>query len=123
MDPISFEIYRIFCKYAIETVDIFVWAYKVIQLSCITRSISIDDLTFGQIALGINSLVIKYCDSKYDQKGKITSSKNYYCNPFDYLLCIFTALGCYLCIHGERWTSHKDTTFRNWILRQLIAPH
>ena len=39
------------------------------------RSISIDDLTFGQIELGTDSLVIKYYDSKSDQKGERTSSK------------------------------------------------
>ena len=58
-DPISFELYIIFCKYAIETVYIFVWAYTVVQWSFMERSIYIDDLTFGQIELRTDSLVIK----------------------------------------------------------------
>ena len=53
------------------------------------RSASIDDLTFGQIAIGKDSLTIEYCDSKADQKGEKTSPKNCYANPFDYLACIF----------------------------------
>ena len=32
VDPISFELYRILCKYAIDTGDIFLWAYTIVQL-------------------------------------------------------------------------------------------
>jgi len=45
-DPITFELYRLLCKYAIEEGDIFTWAFTVLQWSCMARSISIDDLTF-----------------------------------------------------------------------------
>ena len=27
--------------------------------------------------------------------------------------CIFTALGCYFCIHDEAWKEQKDSIFRN----------
>ena len=67
MDPISFELYIILCKYKIDTRYIFLWTYTLVQWSCMASSISIDDLTFGQIALGKYSLVIEYCDSKYDK--------------------------------------------------------
>ena len=53
------------------------------QWSCMARSISIDDLTFAQIALGTDSLVVEYIDSKADQKGEKTSPENCYTNPFD----------------------------------------
>ena len=76
MYSISVYLYIIFYKYAIETVGIFVWAYTVVQWSCMTRSISIDDLAFGQIVLGKDSLVIEYYDSKSDKKGEHTSPKN-----------------------------------------------
>ena len=33
------------------------------------QSISIDDLTFGQVALGTDSLVIEYCNSKSEKKN------------------------------------------------------
>ena len=84
-----------------------------VQWPCVVKSISIDDLTFGQVGLGTDSLVIEYCDSKADEKVEHTSPKNCYANPFDYTVCIFTALGCYLCVHGEKWSLQHDSIFRN----------
>jgi hypothetical protein len=74
---------------------------------CMARSISIDDLTFAQVSLGSDSLVVEYCDSKSDQKGERMLPKNCYVNPYYYNSCISTALGCYLCIHDESWKSQK----------------
>ena len=122
-DPISFELYRLLCKYAINAGNIFVWAFTVVQWSCMARSISIDDLTFAQVSLGTDSMVIEYCDSKADQKGEKTSPKNCYANPFDYRVCIFTALGCYFCIHDECWREQKDSIFRNRNAKQGTAAH
>ena len=112
-DPIPYELYRKLCKYAIDMGNMFVWAFTVTQWACMARSISIDDMTFGQISIASDSLVIEYCDSKADQKGERTSPKNCYANPFDLNVCIFTALGCYFCTNEEAWKSQKDTIFRN----------
>ena len=100
-------------KYTTDMSNMFVRAFAVTQWACMARSISIDDMTFGQISIGSDSLVIEYCDSKADQKGERTSPKNCYANPFDLNVCIFTALGCYFCTNEEVWTSQKDTIFRN----------
>ena len=110
-DPIPFELYRLLCKYAIEVGNTFVWAFTVLQWSCMARSVSIDDLTFGQLSLGSDSLIVEYCDSKADQSGERTSPKNCYANPFDVNVCIFAAPGCYFCINDESWSSQKDTIF------------
>ncbi len=56
------------------------------------RSISINDLTFAQVSLGTDSLVVEYCDSKSDQKGERASPKNGYANPVDYNFCILLLL-------------------------------
>jgi hypothetical protein len=95
----------------IERGNIFVWAFTVMQWSCMARSMPIDDLTFA--SLRTDSLEVEYCDSKSDQKGERTSSKNCYANPVDYNFCIFTAFGCYFCIHDESWKSQNDKLFRN----------
>ena len=71
------------------------------QWSCMARSINIDDLTFAMASLGTDSLIIEYADSKADQKGERTSPKNCYANPFNFQVCIFTALGCYFCVNDE----------------------
>ena len=69
-DAISFELYRLLCKLAIKKGNIFLWAFTVTQWSCMARSISIDDLTFAQIAMGMDSLVVEYVDSKVDKKRR-----------------------------------------------------
>ena len=112
-DPISYPLYRLICMDAITRGDLFTWAFSVFQWSCMARSINIDDLTFKQLSLAKDSLVVKYCDSKADQKGEKTSPKNCYANPLDPAVCIFTALGCFLCLNDESWASEKDTIFRS----------
>jgi hypothetical protein len=94
-DLISYELYRLLYKMTIQRGDIFVWACMDMQWARMARSIPIDDLTFVQVSLGTDSLVVEYCDSKSDQEGERISPKNCYANPFDYNVCIFTALGCY----------------------------
>ena len=111
------------CKLAIELGNIFVWVFTVMQWSCMARSISIDYLTFTQITLSTNSLVVEYMDSKADQKGERTSLKNCYKNPFDYWVCIFTALGFYFFLHDESWDSERDTFFRNRNKNQGTTVH
>ena len=112
-DPIPFELYRLICQLCIATGNIFGWCFTVLQWSCMARSISIDDLTFGQISVGSDSIIIEYCDSKADQKGEKTTPKNCYPNPFDHNVCILTALGCYLCLNNETYMTERDTIFRN----------
>lgn len=51
------------------------------------RSASIDDLTFLQLKLATDSIVVGYDDSKADQKGEITTPKNCFANPFDFHGC------------------------------------
>ena len=122
-DPITFELYRLLCKIAIDAGNMFAWAFTVAQWSCMARSISIDDLTFGQISVASDSLVIEYCDSKSDQTGDKTTPKNCYANPYDYHVCIFTALGCYFCMNNETYMSERDTIFRNREAEPGTASH
>ena len=122
-DAISFELYRLLCKFAIQSGNIFLWAFTCTQWSCMARSISIDDLTFAQISLGTDALVVEYCDSKSDPRGERTSPKNCYANPFDFRVCLFTALGCYFCVNDETWHSERDTIFRNKKKKTGSAAH
>ena len=87
------------------------------------RSINIDNLSFGQIALGMDSVIIEYYDSKSDQTGEKTVPKNCYANPFDMSICIFTALGCYFSVQEEVWTSDRDTIFRAKGAKSGTAAH
>ena len=95
-----------------EAGDTFTWAFTVFQWNCMTRSIDIDELTFSQLSLGKDSLIVKYCNTKMDQAGEKTSPKNCYSNPFNPFVCIFTALGCFVALNEETWVSTKNTIFR-----------
>ena len=67
--------------------------------------------------------MLECADSKSDQKGEHTSPKNCYANLFNFLVYIFTALGCYFCGNDEAWDSERDTIFRHKKNKQGTAAH
>ena len=111
-DPITYSFYKLICDMAIKIGDMYLWAYTVCQWNCIARSINIDGLSFGQFSLGMDSVVIEFYDTKSDQTGEKTVPKNCFANPFDMEVCIFTALGCFLSVQEEVWSTDRDTLFR-----------
>ena len=58
-----------------------------------------------------DSIVIHYDYNKKDQKGETTSPKNCYANPFNPAVCMFLALGCYLCIDRDKFDRTSDDIF------------
>ena len=90
---ISFPLYCTICFEALTRSLTFVWVFTVLQWNCMTRSVNIDNLRFNCFSLGTDSIVVGYWDTKKDKKGKNTSPKNCYANPFDWTICPVTALG------------------------------
>jgi hypothetical protein len=70
------------------------------------RSASIDPLGFHNISKGVDSIVIKYDDSKADNAGEKVSPKNIFANPFNPYICSFLSLGCYFCINRETFMTN-----------------
>lgn len=108
-DPITFPLYRKICSEAVRRGLIFLWAFTVLQWNCMARSINIDNLQFNCFALGADSIIIQYWDTKKDKTGENTSPKNCYANPFEWNICPFTALGCYLCLMDEVFVDGENT--------------
>jgi hypothetical protein len=54
---------------------------------------------------GVDSIVIKYDDSKADNAREKVSLKNIFANPFNPYICSL-ALGCYFCINRETFTTN-----------------
>ena len=108
-DPITFPLYRKICFEAVKRGLIFLWVFTVLQWNCMARSINIDNLQFNCFALGADSIIIQYWDTKKDKAGENTSPKNCYANPFDWTICPFTALGCYLCLMDEVFADGENT--------------
>ena len=65
------------------------------------RSISIDALGFHNLSRGVDSIRVKYDDSKSDKAGEKCTQKNCYGNPFDGNICFFLAMGCYCALQPE----------------------
>jgi hypothetical protein len=105
-DPISFILYELICKWALESNNVLVWVWTVIQWNCMARSASIDPLGFHNISKGVDSIVIKYDDSKADNAGEKVSPKNIFANPFNPYICSFLSLGCYFCINRETFMTN-----------------
>jgi hypothetical protein len=123
-DAITFPLYTQICKWAVNLGWIFLWAFTVMQWNCMARSINIDNLCFNCFSVGKDSLVVKFWDSKKDKKGEKTSPKNLYSNPFNYLICVTTALGCYLSIFDESFsTGKRSSIFLNEKAREGSASH
>jgi hypothetical protein len=96
-DPINTTLYGLLMLWAIETNNVFVWAWTVLQWNFIGRLSSIDPLGFHNFSLGSDSTIGKYYDSKADKAGERLTAKNLYANPFDWLECSWTAIGSIWC--------------------------
>lgn len=94
-DPIPLPVYRFLLRRSIETNNVFAWTWTLLQWNCMARSASIDCLAFHNFSLGLDSIVIKYDESKADKAGEKLSEKNVYANPFDWTMCTWLALGIY----------------------------
>jgi hypothetical protein len=97
-DPISFPFYQLICEWALGTGNVFLWVWTILQWNNMARSISIDPLGIHNFSVGTDSIKCKYDDSKVDKKGERVSPKNIYANPFEPVVCAFTALGCWLAL-------------------------
>jgi len=48
-----------------------------------------------------------------DRERRKTTPKHCYANPFNFVICLFTALGIYFCIVNEKWDNDKIYIFIN----------
>jgi hypothetical protein len=94
-DPIPLPVYRFLLRRSIETNNVFAWTWTLLQWNCMARSASIDCLAFHNFSVGIDSVVIKYDDSKADKTGEKLSEKNVYSNPLGWTMCSWLAIGIY----------------------------
>jgi hypothetical protein len=69
------------------------------------RLASIDPLEFHNFSKGVDSIIVKYDDSKADNAGEKVP-KNLFAHPFNPFICSFLALGCYFCINKETFSTN-----------------
>ena len=112
-DPIPLPLLRFMCKCAIVSGNAFLWVMALLQWNCMARSQNIDDMTFGMFSMGIDSIILQYNQTKTNKKGEKCSPKNCYANPFDVVICLFTALAIYFCQLNMTWTGNTEYIFIN----------
>lgn len=110
-DPIPFDLYRFMCESAINSGNAFWWLFSILQWSCLGRCQNIDDLTFRNLSLGSDSIIVKFDATKMDKTGDKCSPKNCYANPLDFILCINTALAVYLSLEKNSTWSKENKSF------------
>jgi hypothetical protein len=95
-DPISWSLFRLMLGWLLESKNVFVWVYSILQWNCMARSINIGVLGLHNFRLGEDSVICKYDKTKADQAGEKVADKNIYANPFDPLTCPHLALAIWL---------------------------
>ena len=102
-DPITSTLFMLILKWAIEEGNIFVWVFSHSMWHLMSRSISVDCLSFHNIKTGCSdSIKFKYDETKADKTGEFVQEKNCYANPLNPTLCFFLALGCWISLESER---------------------
>ena len=101
-DAISSTLLLLLVLSVVEEGNIFVWVFCLCMWHLISRSCDVDCLSFHIITHGIlDSIILKYDETKMDKMGEFVQEKNVYSNPLagQGHLCFFTALGVYLSLH------------------------
>lgn len=80
-DPISFTLYEQILTWALNSGNIFVWVWTILQWNLMARSISIDPLALHNISVSEDHFVFKHDSTKSDQKGDQLHNKSVYNNP------------------------------------------
>ena len=113
-DLIPLPVYRFLLRRKIETNNVFAWTWTLQQWNCMARSASIDCLAFHNFSLDLDSIVIKYDETKADRTGEKLSENNVYANPLDWTMCTWLA----------RWHSRilNIYLFNNQLLKSY-KPH
>ena len=90
------------CMWAVNAGNVFVWVFSLAMWNLMSRSISVDGLSFHHIKSGASdSIKFKYDETKADKTGEFVQEKNCYANPLKPHVCFFLALGCWISLNAE----------------------
>ena len=62
---------------------------------------NIDPMKLHNVKLGIDSITVKFDESKADKQAQRLALKNVCAHPFDFRLCHFTGLGIHIALQKE----------------------
>ena len=99
-DPISWSLFKLILSWALDTSNVFVWTYSILQWNCMARSVNIGSLGFHNFRAGEDHIVCCYDDTKTDQTGKMCTDKHIYANPLEPTVCPFLALAVFFSLES-----------------------
>jgi hypothetical protein len=99
-DPISWSLFKLLLRWALDTCNVFVWTYSIIQWNCMARSINIGTIGFHNFRAGEDHIVCLYDDTKADQTGQKVTDKHIYANPFEPMVCPFLGLAVFFSLES-----------------------
>jgi hypothetical protein len=111
-DPITFSLFKRILTWALESGNMFVWVWTVLQRNLIARSISIDPLALHNISVSEDHLIFRHNSTKSDRKGAKLHNKSVYCNPLDPTVCVGVSLGVWLCLEQEGFQDSEKLFLR-----------
>jgi hypothetical protein len=105
-DPVPFTLFRLWMTWSLESRNIYVWVFGLLQWNLMARSISVGTLAFHNFRPGEDNIIVKYDNHKADQAGESLHDKHLFSNPFDPVLDLYLGLAVWLAIDP---TSHVET--------------
>ena len=66
------------------------------------QSANIDPLKLHNFRLRIDSIMVKFDESKADEQAQQLALKNIHAHPFDFKLCHFTGLGVHIALSKDK---------------------
>jgi hypothetical protein len=99
-DPIPWSLFKLILGWAVDTSNIFVWTYSILQWNCMARSVNIGSLGFHNFRAGEDHIVCRYDDTKSDKTGEKCTDKHIYANPLEPIACPFLALAVFFCLES-----------------------
>ena len=110
-DPISFDLYRLLCKWCAEEGNIYSLFWTVTQWNCIARCGSVDPLGFRNFRIEEDSHAITHDKTKKDQEGERCFAKHVYPNAEDFLICHWTTMALYCALHKDEIVASQNGCF------------
>lgn len=100
--PINAVLFTLFCTWALQENNVFLWVFGLMQWNMMARSINVDPIGFHNMKRGISdSIEIVPDATKTDQAGEFVTCKNLYGNPDEPVVNLFLALAVWVSLNSS----------------------
>jgi hypothetical protein len=98
VDPISWSLFKLILSWVLDTSNIFVWTYSILQRNnCMARSVNIGSIGFHNFRASKDHIVCCNDDTKMDKTGKMCTNKPFMLTRWSLLFARSLPLLCFSC--------------------------